>query len=246
MFSIRQLTIPILILCVTCAPSIVKAQTGEEPFRATPFTEKTTTRPVTQKPTSISRRITPPSDGIKNRSSQSNPANKKKANGLGSIWTTLGSLALIIGLILLVAKLFKKNGGLTSGGLPREAIEVLGRQPIDARQSIHLIRLGARILVIGSSPDGMRTLTEIEDPVEVDYLAGVCQKSQDKTPFTNAFRTFFTQTDTNNQQPKQNQRHETSAVEVTPNQELVDQYEQRAPQTLNMRESSARRNVTHG
>ena len=246
-------TIKNFVICCCLAlsvfvPSLVRAQTQDQPFTTSPF-ETNQQQPIFPQTKAASRRITPPSGSSKEKSTDS--TDKQKAGGLGSIWTTLGSLALVVGLILLIAKLFKKNGGLSSGGLPREAIEVLGRQPIDARQSIHLIRLGSRILVVGSAPEGMTTLTEIDDPVEVDYLAGVCQSNQEKSPFTNAFRTFFTHTQNDDQQtPHTDNRRESSAHEVPPDQGLVNQFASRTPpigqQRESQRESIPRRNQPHG
>ena len=71
-------------------------------------------------------------------------------------------------------------------------IEILGKRRIDSRQSIHLVRLGSQILVLGSTATGLRTLTEVTDPVEVDYLAGLCRHSDAKTSAIQTFRMLFT------------------------------------------------------
>ncbi|VAX38569.1 hypothetical protein MNBD_PLANCTO02-2279 [hydrothermal vent metagenome] len=232
-----------------CLPLSTSGQTGkavpsDSPFAETgmEFSKNKRAQSAIQKAASTSRRITPPSDEAKAGKRQPGSSRKKGASGMGSIWTTLGSLALIVGLILIAARLFRKNGGISSGGLPREAMEVLGKQPIDARQSIHLIRLGSRILVVGASPDGMRTLTEITEPIEVDYLAGICKTNTEKSPFSNAFRTFFTQTDNTNRPSKQSQ---TSAVEVPADQKFVNQYQSQTTQKRPLRESAAERNFPH-
>src|SRR4051812_27752 len=68
-----------------------------------------------------------------------------------SPWTTLGALAGVIGLFLVMARLFRKHGGALQPGLPAGALEILGRRFIDQRQAIVLVRLGSRILVLGSS-----------------------------------------------------------------------------------------------
>jgi len=59
--------------------------------------------------------------------------------------------------------------------LPQEALEILGRRFVDPRQTILLVRIGSRILVVGSSANGLNSLGEIDDPVEVDLLAGMCR-----------------------------------------------------------------------
>jgi flagellar biogenesis protein FliO len=109
----------------------------------------------------------------------------------GSFWQTLGPLALIVVVIVLAARVWKKHGPRINAGVPAEALEVLGRRHLDARQTIHLVRLGSRILVLGSSPAGLRTLAEITDPVEVDSLAGLCRRTDDEPGIAATFRSLF-------------------------------------------------------
>ena len=61
------------------------------------------------------------------------------------------------------------------GNLPAEALETLGRRAIDQKLAIHLIRCGGKVLVVGVSPEGARTLSEITDPMEVQRLVAVCR-----------------------------------------------------------------------
>lgn len=114
-----------------------------------------------------------------------------KARGTGSVWGTLGALTVVLTLILVGARTWKKHGGALPGGIPSEALEVLGRRAIDQKQVLHLVRLGSRILVLGSSPGGIRTLAEIDDPVEVDLLTGLCQRDESAGSFSQAFSALF-------------------------------------------------------
>ena len=100
----------------------------------------------------------------------------------GSWWGSLASLAAVLGMIVLGARLWKKHGPLARPGLPAEALQVLGRRVLDPRQSIYLVRLGSRILVLGATPAGLATLSEITDPVEVDMLAGLCRSLVEERP----------------------------------------------------------------
>lgn len=93
-------------------------------------------------------------------------------------WSTLGGLAAVVALILITAKLLRKNIPGAPAALPANVVQVLGRKSLDYRHTIHLVRLGSRLLVLGSSPEGLRTLSEITDPVEVDCLAGLCQSNE--------------------------------------------------------------------
>jgi flagellar biogenesis protein FliO len=92
-----------------------------------------------------------------------------------SPWTAVGALAVVIALILILARLFRRHAPLFGHALPSEALEVLGRRFLDQRQSIVLLRVGSRILVVGSSPAGLQGLGEVTDPVEVDLIAGMCR-----------------------------------------------------------------------
>ena len=116
---------------------------------------------------------------------------QKTSSGVGSPWKTFGALALVLALIIVGSKLWKKHGPGIAAGLPAEAIDVLGKRHLDARQSIHFVRLGSRILVLGSSAEGLRTLAEVTDPVEVDYLAGLCQQNNSGGNAAQSFRSLF-------------------------------------------------------
>ncbi|MCA9022013.1 MAG: FliO/MopB family protein [Planctomycetaceae bacterium] len=108
-----------------------------------------------------------------------------------SIWGTFGALLVVISIILVGAKLFKKHHPLGSAGLPREVMEVLGKKPLDARQTIHFVRCGSRILILGSSPAGLEMLSEVVDPVEVDLITGMCREGAESARSANSFRNLF-------------------------------------------------------
>jgi hypothetical protein len=56
---------------------------------------------------------------------------------------------------------------------------LLGRAPLSGRQTMQLIRVGGRLLLVAlSSSGGAQTLTEITDPLEVEHLAGLCQRGR--------------------------------------------------------------------
>jgi len=104
-----------------------------------------------------------------------------------SPWSAAGALAIVVGLILLLARLFRRHAPLFSQSLPADAVEVLGRRFIDPRQSILLVRVGARILIVGTSPNGLQSLGEVDDPVEVDLLAGLCRRGPQGGPLATSF-----------------------------------------------------------
>lgn len=101
-----------------------------------------------------------------------------RAYPLPSVATLLGSLAVVLGLFLLLAWVLKLAMPKGATMLPRDAVEVLGRAPLAGRHQVHLIRCGNKILLVSVTPSGAETLTEITDPVEVDRLAGICYQSR--------------------------------------------------------------------
>jgi flagellar biogenesis protein FliO len=138
--------------------------------------------------------------------SPASKSSQKSSSGSGSPWKTFGALAFVLALIFVGAKLWKKHGPGIAAGLPAEAIDVLGKRHLNSRQSIHLIRLGSRILVLGSSAEGLRTLAEVTDPVEVDYLAGLCQQRSSAGSAAQSFRALF------NRHSSARQKHDADAL----------------------------------
>jgi len=90
----------------------------------------------------------------------------------GHWWSSLGSLALVLALIVLAARLFQSRS--SSGNLPRGVVEVVGRCPLDAKQSLYVVRWGGRLLLIGGGPNGARTLSELSDAEEIERVAAIC------------------------------------------------------------------------
>lgn len=120
------------------------------------------------------------------------PAGSQQKNRAtsGNWWTSLGGLMIVLALIVGMAALLKKHLPGAKMGLPSEAVQPLGRKLLEHRHAIHLVRCGSRILVIGSSPQGLNTLAEITDPVEVDYLSGICTR-RDANSANEGFRQFL-------------------------------------------------------
>ena len=118
---------------------------------------------------------------------------KQSSEGAGpgtSIVQTVLGLAFVLCLILIVAAWAKRHLPEANRALPSEAVQVLGQRPIGQRQIVQLIRCGSRILILGSTPNGLTTLSEVTDPVEVDYLAGLCRQDQPNS-VTSAFSRLF-------------------------------------------------------
>jgi flagellar biogenesis protein FliO len=103
---------------------------------------------------------------------------ERRASGQASLWGTVAGLFAVFGLFVGAKVWLTRHGPIGFRGLPVEALELLGRKTIEPRISIHIVRCGPKILVLGVSPDGVRTLTEITDPVEIDLMAGACRAKE--------------------------------------------------------------------
>jgi len=113
--------------------------------------------------------------------------------GLPTSLASVGSsLAVVLGLFLVVAWLLRKGTPGDCPVLPKEAVEVLGRAPLTARQQVHLIRLGSKLVLVCVTPGGVEALSEVADPAEVDHLAGLCRQSLPNSS-TAAFRQVIQQ-----------------------------------------------------
>ena len=107
-----------------------------------------------------------------------------------SISTVLGGLAIVVGAFLLVAWVLRRGMPHAASRLPGDVVEVLGHASITSKQSVHLIRLGNKLLLVALTPGGAEPLGEIGDPDEVTRIIGLCQ-SQTKGSTSAAFRQVF-------------------------------------------------------
>jgi len=153
---------------------------------------------ATERPAQV---IPPPSseraqskDAKTSGNAKGKPTNGSLSKPSSANWgTTLGGLVAVLALFYLTAKVLRKSMPAAQRTLPAEVVQVLGRKPLDYRHSIHLIRCGSRLLVVGASQEGLTTLCEMTDPVEIDYLAGLCKPSEPTSvadTFNQLFRKF--------------------------------------------------------
>lgn len=151
-------------LCALSSPGFLYAQNSSgEPNQAIASSQQAVRYRDTRQP------ITP-RDG----SAESEQSESGRAAQSTSLIETLGALLIVIVLFLGAAALWRKHAPAGSRNLPAQVMQVLGRRSIDQRNTMYLVRLGSRILVLGSSAQGLQTLAEVTDPVEVDFLAGQC------------------------------------------------------------------------
>ncbi|MEO1237479.1 MAG: flagellar biosynthetic protein FliO [Planctomycetota bacterium] len=87
----------------------------------------------------------------------------------GWLLSTLAALGVVIGLIFATRWAFAKLGGQTIAR-PTPAVEVLSRTAVAPKNQVLLLRVGQRVLVVGDSSSGLRTLADLDDPEEVAGL----------------------------------------------------------------------------
>ena len=147
------------------------------------------------------RRLAPPTSRSEAPASQSAgaTAGPHRAINFGipvqSMYTVVTALVVVIGAFLLFAWALRRGGKNASGRrgtLPADAVSVLGRVPIAARQFAELLRVGNKLVLVAITPNGPTPLTEVTDPVEVDRLVGLCQQFDPKSS-TKAFEQVFQQ-----------------------------------------------------
>ncbi len=161
-------------------------------------TESTLARPATSTLTSDRSQQSPPSTSAvaltrPERASRkiSLPGDEPSGNGkaksvsLVSTWTIVVLLLIGSAVLAFVLRFLRKHGVVGGATRSNDGLQVRGRRQLDTRQSIQLVRVGRRVLVLGASIDGLRTLAEVTDPVEVDYLSGLCRPLGDSPPESN-------------------------------------------------------------
>ncbi|MGQ9649211.1 MAG: flagellar biosynthetic protein FliO [Phycisphaerae bacterium] len=106
------------------------------------------------------------------RESESRDVSRGQHNaGLWSardLWPLLSVLALIMVLAWIVKKCLSGRNSLISQG----AVEVLSRTALSSKQSLVLVRMGRRLLLLGVTNEDINALCVVEDPDQVAMLVG--------------------------------------------------------------------------
>jgi len=144
------------------------------------------------------RRLGPPNDADSRPTAfpSSRPAERlsvvpKFGLPLDSIYTTGAALAIVVGLFLLCVWALRRGTRKSAALLPEDAVSVLGRVPLAARQFAQLVHVGNKLVLLSVMPAGVETLTEITDPVEIDRLLGLCmqrKRHSSTSEFDDVFR----------------------------------------------------------
>ncbi|UCD28310.1 MAG: flagellar biosynthetic protein FliO [Planctomycetota bacterium] len=94
---------------------------------------------------------------------------------LGDFIPLLAVLALIVSAAWVVKKFMPARRLFAGSG----ALNVVARTPLTAKQTLVLVKMGRKLLLLGISPDRVTTLSVVDDPDEVAMLLG--QVASDRT-----------------------------------------------------------------
>jgi len=116
-------------------------------------------------------------------STTTHPAAERNAHLLSRLiqssgTTALAALAFVVGLFMLLAWAVQRGMPRSSQVLPAEAIRVLGRIPLGARQFGHLLHVGNKLVLVSIQQSGVEKLAEIDEPQEVLRLLALCDRGR--------------------------------------------------------------------
>jgi flagellar biogenesis protein FliO len=94
------------------------------------------------------------------------------------------SLAVVLVVFFALMALLRRGLPAQGGKLPLPVLEVLGHSTIGGKQQLHLVRCGHKLLLTCTTTAGMQTLTEIDEPAEVERLAALCRGTGAREPIT--------------------------------------------------------------
>jgi flagellar biogenesis protein FliO len=151
-------------------------------------------------PRTKSRRLAPRRNQLKH-SHDHNASETSELPSFGmpvnSMYTTAAALAAVVGLFLLCAALVRRGSKKANSRLPEEVVSVLGRVPLAPRQFAELVRVGNKLVLLSITATGVKPITEITDPAEIDRLVGLCKqgkKGSSTAEFDQVFRQLAEET----------------------------------------------------
>ena len=129
----------------------------------------------------VARNRRPVPDGVQRKTTRfplsgAEPEQEDERSAAGSSGQLLFALLVVVGIILACSRLLNRTvTGPEKPDSPTEPFEVLIRRTVDQRNSVCLIRLGEKLVLLGTSTNGLTPLAEIDDPIEVATLINQCR-----------------------------------------------------------------------
>lgn len=99
------------------------------------------------------------------------------------------ALAVVIAAILLLLRLLRRLfPALAPAAGPGAAVKPLARFHLAPRQTLHLVRCGSRLLLLGATSASINHITTIEDSAEIDRILQTINRGE--SPLTGLSRLF--------------------------------------------------------
>ena len=112
------------------------------------------------------------------RSETSDHESEQRSAARSPTWTIVSSLMIVVGLFLVMVWGTRRHLPQAATPLPDEVVRVLGRSPLAHRQTMQLVRIGNKLVLLCVTPQGAETLAEITDPAYVEQLTACCDPSR--------------------------------------------------------------------
>ena len=115
--------------------------------------------------------------------SKSAPSGSVTSPGfLSVLWPLLIVLILITGTAVVIRRWLWRANRVSAGG----ALDILARHYLSPKQSLCLLRLGRRVLLVGVTPERISTVADFNDPDEVAAIVAGVERGKPKS-FTAMF-----------------------------------------------------------
>lgn len=169
-------------------PPTTPANPGQTPTQSGTFRDRSSVQPASwNTPVSASSQAKSKSEPIEFRAPSKDAQIERPRSTWSALLSMLFSLGIVLSLFLMVAWLYKKSQPATQNRLPKEVVQFLGRTTLSPRQQVFVVRFGNKMLLVNQQQGQMQTLSEIDDPNEVDRIATLCEASQ-PTSISHSFR----------------------------------------------------------
>ncbi len=91
-----------------------------------------------------------------------------------NITKMLSSLAIVLGGYFAFVWIVRKLNPGANSQLPPDVVQVLGQTPFGQRQTLQVVRLGSKLVLLLNGAEGTFPMGEITDPSEVHRLTAMC------------------------------------------------------------------------
>lgn len=105
-----------------------------------------------------------------------------------------GSLAVVLSLFLGILRMTRSRRPSKGIRLGKETLEVIGQTTLTKNHTLHVVKLGERLLLVSAGESDVTCLSEISDPVEVEQLLATTEIHDSPR---STFKTLFAQYDQN-------------------------------------------------